>query len=233
LAIDEDFCQLYKNLISCTEEELDNLYHIKPDVDIGSETRELGEVDHELSNNATHSDFFTNVVVKIQERGLLLHRCILAARSEYLRKVFKYETMPKCPAIVDGIDPSLQENQCIIDHSVKRIDIANFSLSTLMVICQYIYCGINMLKLNDNQHLLPIPSLVETHVECLMASELFLLYELKKYIEQQIISQINIMSTDHSSEESFKEFVCGIANLAHTYNADLLKERCSDLMSKW
>nr|CAG4714769.1 unnamed protein product [Naegleria fowleri] len=235
--LEQDMTELF---ISITEEDESSA----SDVVIQTECNELGAIDLEiLSSDAYHTKylkFVKKVLLPTRQRGgVFAHRCILAARSEYMRKVFKYECTPKCLSIVEGVESNIEN---VIDCSVKTIEIPNFSYSTLFLVLQFIYCGQNVLKTLANvslttstddvsdiyrKKLTNQPLIPETFIECLIASDLFLLYGLKKFAEQQIIQQLN----ETSNQPQDKEFLVNLYNISQLYNSDPLKEKCEQLLN--
>jgi len=128
----------------------------------------------------------------LHSRGFYVHRAILCARSEYFKKVLQYETEERSSLI--GI-----------------CKLHNVSLSTLAGVFQYIYSGIKEEE---------IGMFTENLVECFIASDLFLLFGLKKYTEQKICS--------HITEENVED----LYSISIVYNSEIMKAKCVQIMTE-
>ena len=84
-------------------------------------------VDEEIKSNNVNIQFNDILSSFTEEGGISSHRCILACRSEYLRKVLEYESISHNNAT--GMD---------------EFFIQNISATTLYIINRYMYCGVSV-----------------------------------------------------------------------------------------
>jgi len=187
---------------------------------------EKTEIDQLVDSNCKTDSNIRGFVKSIMtNNGLPLHRCILSARSDYLKKVFQYEFPPKCAALLDMNSHS----DHLINTEQSPFPIADLSYYSVYIMFKYIYGGTTAVATS------PVP--VECLVEIFVASDLYLLFGLKRYSEDLIIDwikQLNFTSQHAKFEDSTEyELLHELYELAIIYNAPTLKQECHDAIIRF
>ncbi|KAF0973660.1 hypothetical protein FDP41_007047 [Naegleria fowleri] len=173
----------------------------------------------DLIDSCITNEYYKKAVETFVRKGhLSVHKCILAARSEYLRKVFQYE----CPTVLDESNGT--------EHIINRenFHIENLSFTSLFIITKYIYGGLGVFT----QHAIPVECLVEIFV----AADMYLLFPLKKYVEELIVEYVKNVKLPkglkNPSENENSRIVQEVYELSIIYNSYQLKHECSKLLSE-
>ncbi|KAG2393670.1 hypothetical protein C9374_007201 [Naegleria lovaniensis] len=191
--IEDDLSTLFNNLVrTCFERDgIINEVAVDtfyPDIKITTDIEDLQEIDYILQEELENNPLFANV---LECKGFYLHKSILSSRSEFFKKLLQY----------DG-----KSNEDSKAYPICHIN--NFSLSTLFIVFQFIYGGLRE----------DMTMYTENLVEVFVASDLFLLYGLKKFCEQKICETI--------TEENVEQLYA----ISIIYNSELIRDKCKVLM---
>ncbi|KAL9658552.1 hypothetical protein ABK040_006091 [Willaertia magna] len=190
ISLEEDLSDTFREMIivnpfqhdipfdSLQNNDLNNDLQFYPDIILTSENEDFGEIDYLILDKLQEN---TTLQFILKEKCFYVHKAILISRSEFLKKLFQYE------------------EPYGIKNNLQIFTVKNISLSSLFIILQYMYCGVK-----ENNSIL----YNECLVECFLQADLFLLFGLKKYLEQEICKNIVM------------ENVLDLYYLAYDYNAE-------------
>ncbi|KAG2378547.1 hypothetical protein C9374_008186 [Naegleria lovaniensis] len=176
----------------------------------------------DLIDSSITNEYYKKMVDRCIQKGYMaMHKCIIAARSEYLRKVFQYEC--KGSLMNDESTNSAQAHDYIEDFHIE-----NLSFTSLYIIMQYTYGGLGVFT----EHTIPVECLVEVFV----AADMYLLFPLKKHVEELMVDYVNNVQLPQGlkspSEHEDSAILQEVYELSIIYNSYSLKNECFKLLSK-